>query len=40
MPEEGSGEKKPVDLTPEMPPVEGVETTRAPPRQGFNQFLY
>jgi hypothetical protein len=26
MPEEVSGEKKPLDLTPEMPPVEGVET--------------
>jgi HEAT repeat protein len=26
MPEEVSGEKKPVDLAPEMPPIEGVET--------------
>ena len=26
MPDEVSGEKKPIDLTPEMPPIEGVET--------------
>jgi len=26
MPEEVSGEKKPIDLAPEMPPVEGIET--------------
>jgi hypothetical protein len=26
MPDEVSGEKRPIDLTPEMPPIEGVET--------------